>query len=212
MRDKSKDMERTGNSLKFPPPKSPSHLVTFGDIRHLAISGVFMNKQQAAEFLGVSVRALERYVQQGRISVKYEKGKTRSTANFDSSELEAFRAELNQPTIKPAIESRQTPTEQQPELDKPVLYAGEIAEFGDIGVIDKLSSIIEGLLARGETQPSVPIADKLLLTVSEAQALTGLSKDVLRDAIQEGSLKAKVIGRSWRIKRRDLEQYVASLF
>ncbi len=38
-----------------------------------------MNKQQAAEYLGVSVRALERYVQQGRISVKYEKGKTRST-------------------------------------------------------------------------------------------------------------------------------------
>jgi predicted transcriptional regulator len=65
-----------------------------------------MNKQQAAEFLGVSVSALERYVQQGRISVKYEKGKTRSTANFDKTGLEAFRAELNQPTIKPAMESQ----------------------------------------------------------------------------------------------------------
>jgi len=31
--------------------------------------GEFMNKQQAAEFLGVSVRALKRYVQQGRIGV-----------------------------------------------------------------------------------------------------------------------------------------------
>ncbi len=168
----------------------------------------FMNKQQAAEFLGVSVRALERYVQQGRIGVKYEKGKTRSTANFDQAELEEFRAELNQSTIKPAIESRQTPTEPQPESDKPALYTGEIAEFGDINVIDKLSSIIEGLLARGETQPSVPIADKLLLTVPEAQALTGLSKDVLRDAINQGSLKAKMIGRSWRIKRSDLEVFV----
>jgi len=65
-----------------------------------------MNKQQAAELLGVSVRALERYVQQGRISVKYHKGKTRPTANFDSSELEIFKEELNQPTIKPAVESR----------------------------------------------------------------------------------------------------------
>jgi predicted site-specific integrase-resolvase len=36
----------------------------------LATYGGFMNKQQAAEFLGVSVRALERYVQQGRISVR----------------------------------------------------------------------------------------------------------------------------------------------
>lgn len=67
-----------------------------------------MNKQQAAEFLEVSVRALERYVQQGRISVKYEKGKTRSTANFDQAELEAFKTELNQPTFKPAVGSDKT--------------------------------------------------------------------------------------------------------
>ncbi|BAY66913.1 hypothetical protein NIES22_70570 (plasmid) [Calothrix brevissima NIES-22] len=42
-----------------------------------------MNKQEAADYLGVSVRTLERYVQPGKISVKYEKGKTRPTANFD---------------------------------------------------------------------------------------------------------------------------------
>jgi predicted site-specific integrase-resolvase len=54
-----------------------------------------MNKQEAADFLGVSIRALERYVQHQRISVKYEKGKTRPTANFDPVELEAFKAELN---------------------------------------------------------------------------------------------------------------------
>jgi len=35
----------------------------------------------------------------------YEKGKTRSTANFDSSELEGLKDELNQPTIKPAFVS-----------------------------------------------------------------------------------------------------------
>jgi len=107
-----------------------------------------MNKQQAAKLLGVSVRALERYVQQGRISVKYEKGKTRSTANFDQTELEGLKEELNQPTIKPAVESRQTPTEPQVELDKPVPYAGEISEFGEISVIDKLSDILH-LLNKG---------------------------------------------------------------
>jgi len=171
-----------------------------------------MNKQQAADFLGVSVRALERYVQQGRISVKYEKGKTRPTANFDAWELEAFRDELNQPTVKPAIESRQTPTEVQQQTDKPVLYAGDLAEFSDISVIDKLASIIEGMLAKGEQEPTVPIADKLLLTVTEAQLLTGLSKQFLLSAIQEGTLKAKTIGRSWRVKRSDLEEFVARMF
>lgn len=73
-----------------------------------------MDKKAAADFLGVSVRALERYVQQGRISVRYEKGRTRSTANFELAELEVFKAELNQPTYKPAVETRQIPTDQQP--------------------------------------------------------------------------------------------------
>jgi excisionase family DNA binding protein len=177
-----------------------------------------MNKQEAADYLGVSVRALERYVQQGKISVKYEKGKTRPTANFDATELEIFKAELNQPTIKPAFESRQIATEPQSDTGKLTHTTGEIARFdevsgfGEIGVIDKLSGIIESLLGKGDTQPLVPIADKLLLTIAEAQALTGLSREFLRDAITAGDLKAKVIGKSWRVKRSDLEQYVDKLF
>ncbi|NWF58113.1 MAG: helix-turn-helix domain-containing protein [Fischerella sp.] len=171
-----------------------------------------MNKQEAAEFLGVSVRALERYVQQGRISVKYEKGKTRPTANFDQGELEAFKAELNQPTIKPAIETRQIATDQQQHTDKLVHQAGEITEIDDLVVVDHLSSIIETLLTRSDRQPTVPISTKLLLTLAEAQALTGLSREFLRDAIVKGKLAGHVIGRSWRIKRSDLEAYIDNLF
>jgi excisionase family DNA binding protein len=177
-----------------------------------------MNKQEAADYLGVSVRALERYVQQGRISVKYEKGKTRPTANFDQTELEPFKEELNQPTVKPAFESRQIATKQEQQTGKLAQNPGEIARFdevsgfGEIGVIDKLSGIIEALLGKGDNQPLVPIADKLLLTIAEAQALTGLSREFLRDAITAGDLKAKVIGKSWRVKRSDLEQYVDKLF
>jgi predicted site-specific integrase-resolvase len=33
-----------------------------------------LNKQQAAEFLGVNVRTLERYTQEGKIGSRYEKG------------------------------------------------------------------------------------------------------------------------------------------
>jgi excisionase family DNA binding protein len=171
-----------------------------------------MNKQEAADYLGVSVRALERYVQQGKISVKYEKGKTRSTANFDPKELETFKAELEQPTIKPAFESRQIATEPQSDTGKLIHNAGEVSTFGEIGVIDKLSGIIEALLGKGDNQPLVPIADKLLLTIAEAQALTGLSREFLKDAVNKGELKAKQIGKSWRVKRSDLEEYVDKLF
>ena len=74
-----------------------------------------------------------------------------------------------------------------------------------------MAGIIEGLLAKTESQPGVSIADKLLLTLSEAQALTELSKGFLRDAINNGELKAKIIGRSWRVKRSDLDEYIANL-
>lgn len=88
-----------------------------------------MNKQEAADFLGVSVRALERYTQQGRISVRYEKGNTRPTANYDPTELETFKEELNQPTIKPAVESRQIATEKEPQTANLTYQAGERSEF-----------------------------------------------------------------------------------
>ncbi|AFZ28604.1 DNA-binding protein, excisionase family (plasmid) [Cylindrospermum stagnale PCC 7417] len=56
------------------------------------------------------------------------------------------------------------------------------------------------------------IADKLLLTIAEVHLLTGLSKELLRNAITAGELKAKVIGKSWRVKHSDLEEYVDKLF
>ena len=42
-----------------------------------------LNKQLAAEFLGVTVRTLERYTQEGKIGGRYEKGKTRSVLVYD---------------------------------------------------------------------------------------------------------------------------------
>jgi excisionase family DNA binding protein len=177
-----------------------------------------MNKQEAAEYLGVSVRALERYVQQGRISVKYEKGKTRSTASFDETELERFRDELNQVSVKPAIDSRQVLTDEPRQISTQTLVTSEslviqhdnIGDIGEITTIDKLASIIESLI--NEKQPSIAVGEKLLLTVAECQQLTGLSKEHFRDAISSGELPAKVIGKSWRVKRSDLEQYVSQLF
>src|SRR5205823_4403495 len=55
------------------------------------------------------------------------------------------------------------------------------------------------------------IADKPLLTLAECQALTGLSRGILRGAIGEGRLKARIIGRAWRVKRPDLDLYVKKL-
>lgn len=171
-----------------------------------------MNKKQAAEFLGVSIRALERYVQQGKLTVRYEKGKTRPTANFDQTELEAFKEELNQPTIKPAVETRQITTDVYDETRNSDIQPINVAEFGEITVIDKLADMIEMLITRGDKKATVAIESKILLTLDEVQAMTGLSKGYLRGAIGQGNLNAKQIGKSWRIKRSDLDEFVENLF
>ena len=57
----------------------------------------------------------------------------------------------------------------------------------------------------------MPVEEKLLLTLKEVQALTGLSREILREAINSGKLKAQIIGKSWRIKRFDLSDYIDNL-
>lgn len=164
-----------------------------------------MNKQEAADYVGCSVRAIERYVQQGKISVRYEKGKTRSVATFDEVELDRFKQELEQPLIKPVIEeSRQTSPESQSAL---AIFNDESGGIVEVGEVDRLSSIIELLV----NSQAVRVGEKLLLTLNEAQLLTGLSREYLRDAIASGDLSSKKIGKSWRIKRTDLENFVANL-
>jgi len=54
-----------------------------------------MEKIEAAEFLGVSVRTLERLVLSGRVSVGKKRGKTKPIPVFDRSSLEALKAELD---------------------------------------------------------------------------------------------------------------------
>ena len=61
-------------------------------------------------------------------------------------------------------------------------------------------------------KPHVPIADRPLLGVPEAAALTGLDEKVVREAIRQGELIACYAGSSTkRIRRRDLDDWISSL-
>jgi excisionase family DNA binding protein len=50
-----------------------------------------------------------------------------------------------------------------------------------------------------------------MLTLKEASQLAGLSRDNLRGAIESKKLKGRIIGRGFKVKREDLEQYVRKL-
>jgi excisionase family DNA binding protein len=81
---------------------------------------------------------------------------------------------------------------------------------------DSVERLIMALEAMRQQRPAAaaPLADiahKLMLTLQEGAALTGLSQRRLREAVRAGQLKAQIIGRGWRIKRTDLEDYVRDL-
>jgi excisionase family DNA binding protein len=63
-----------------------------------------LSKQEAAEYLGVSLRTLERYIKKNLIAVKYVKSETGRRAIFFKSELDELNTRLNTESFKPTIE------------------------------------------------------------------------------------------------------------
>ncbi len=53
-------------------------------------------KREAADFLGIGVRTLERYAQKGQISHRFEKGRRRPRVVFDDADLQAFKERLDE--------------------------------------------------------------------------------------------------------------------
>lgn len=166
------------------------------------IAAMAKNKKEAAEYLGISTRMLENYATKGRLSVRKERGATGDIAIYDDKELRQLRAELD---------AKRAP---RPSI---------VRESGEASAMVRASgSDVSGLVPGGffvqlvaalasNKAPILQLGDKLTLTLAEAAALAGLSKDFLSKAIHAKKLKAAKRGRGWNIKKDDLEDYVRKL-
>jgi excisionase family DNA binding protein len=163
-------------------------------------------KIEAAEYLGMSVRTLLRHTAAGRIAASQRRGTRGAETVYDEGELEQFKKQLEGVTypVRPVVTSGTNAFESDAALVPP-----NQAEF----VGERFLAALESIAAR-DSKPSVgvvPIADKVILTLADAAVLTTLSRSHLLEAIHDGRLKAKIIGRGWRIKRNDLDIYVRKL-
>jgi excisionase family DNA binding protein len=159
-----------------------------------------MNKQQAAEYLGVSTRAIERYTTKGRLTPSYEKGRTGPAPVYDKAQLDELKKEMDAAAAEPrAIVKRDKPA-------KP--------DKGDNGNALALRSGKTDLAAfvaamNSARTPSIAdLAHKLMLAEKEAARLSGLPLTQIREARKSGKLKAILTGGGWRVKRGDLDAYV----
>jgi excisionase family DNA binding protein len=168
---------------------------------------MFVNKQEAAAYLGVSVRALQRYSAQGKLSVTYTRGSRGQVAQFDEAELKNLKERLEQPTYP------QRPMLAPPSYDKRDLQAVipvTDSQLVTASIGDRLIAAIEALKPDGH-QPIIGLENKLTLKLSEAATISGLSRSYLVAAIHSKKLKAAKRGRGWNIKRTDLDSYIKKL-
>ncbi len=157
-----------------------------------------MNKEEAAKELGISVRSLQRIVQSEKISVIYKRGASgKQEAIFNPEEIENYKRGRDAEIIKPSVATTDV-----------TALARSDATTGDTALA---RNVIETIFNLGLQKPAVPIADKPLLKLDEAAALTGLSRHLLRQAIEDGKLKGRIIGRAYRVKRVDLDKFISKL-
>jgi excisionase family DNA binding protein len=163
-----------------------------------------MDKEMAAAYLDVSKRTLQRYTTQGKIAVTYKHGKTGAEADYDQAELERFKNQKESEVYQPAVH----------------LAPRDEGQSQALAPIDRESLALVGASAAAaiferlqptNAKPSIPIESKPLLKLVEACQLTGLSRQILREVIQTKKLRAKIIGKAWRIRREDIDLFLKKL-
>lgn len=162
-----------------------------------SLQGSDMNKKEAAEFLGKSARSLADYAAQGKLKVTYVQGKNGREAMFDQEDLKRFKEEMETPiarSVSVPAASENLPAVIRPEQQEKFLAA--------------LQSIAH---APGLSLQELNV--KPILQLVEVQRLTGIPRERLMAAIRESKLKAaqNVWGRGWRVKRADLDAFIAQL-
>jgi excisionase family DNA binding protein len=148
------------------------------------------SKREAAELLGLSTRGVERAVRRGHLAVLYRDSKYGKQAWFSPGQLDRYK-QLQKERAPVGFTSPGAP------LVGTLVPMVEVSRRGDKD--------------REATATAVPIADRLTLTLEESSQLSGLPRSFIVRNIHSGKLKAIRIGRSFRVKRADLNQFVQGL-
>ncbi len=146
-------------------------------------------KQQVADETGVSVRTLERMIQQKQLQVAQRRISGRKPLVVISP---ADVERLKQESLEP--QAFVMPEEKKRAGSKALTRATPPA-----ALLDAISVLAS------QSATSVRLAERVFLSVPEAAAFTGLPKSYLYKQVRSGELKALKLG-GWKIRRRDLEQ------
>jgi hypothetical protein len=162
-------------------------------------------KQEAADYLGISVRTLMRLT--GNDIAHLPKRRPTDPTLYDETELDRYKADLENMTrhVSPVV----TPDTVAPSQ---ALQTRQSVALGQM-----LLDALQGLQTPGiRLAARVTIADlshKLMLSLPEAAQLSGVPVEELRRAAKAGKLRmVSTAGRGFgKVKRTELESYVRKL-
>lgn len=167
-----------------------------------------LTKKEVIDRLRVSERTITNYVKSGRLKVKYVRGKFGQEARFTDHQVEAIAREL---AIEPEVLPLPLASLPLAKTVKPLESSGNRKEHLPVVATGSGALMVPAQAFRDRHLMLTEIAVKPLLKLEEASALTGLSRQILRESITDGALKASMIGRAWRVKRKDLDRYIETL-
>ncbi len=169
-----------------------------------------MNIKEAADYLGSSVKTLERKIAAGDVSVAYVPGATGKQRTFDRAELDRFKAAEAEKAVATSYVISKSRNSDAPSSQALQRVGGE---QGMSMLASVLADALRAAHAPGDGKhDTLSIADlslKLMLTEREAAAYAGLSLADIERA--RASVKAIKTGAGWRVKREELERYVKKL-
>jgi excisionase family DNA binding protein len=169
-----------------------------------------MNIKEAADYLGSSVKTLERKIAAGDVSVAYVPGATGKQRTFDRAELDRFKAAEAEKAVATSYVISKSRNSDAPSSQALQRAGGEqgIAMFVSM-LTDALRDAQAHEQGKHDAPPPVELKDKLMLNEREAAAYAGLSLADIERA--RASVKAIKTGAGWRVKRTALEAYVKRL-
>jgi predicted DNA-binding protein (UPF0251 family) len=163
-----------------------------------------MRKSQAAKFLDISEKTLERLAKNGEISSKLEKGKTRDVVIFDEEELKTYKEKRESAKHRPAIST--------PAQDSGSLMPTNTGNLDRQVQTSLFSPMITALESFAEAQRMVFLQNKPMLNLSDSALVSGLSVTFLERAVKEGRLKTfPGLRGSKVIRKTDLERLITNL-
>jgi excisionase family DNA binding protein len=177
-----------------------------------------VTKAEAAALLNCTSKSVERYAAAGKLTKFENQGPRRNEVRYLESDVLKLKDEQATATPAPRL-VRPTATDQDRQtgeaLQRREFFAPMLeAIAAQQALAQRQAETIERLLEparQTKTDTALSVSDKPLLTLDECRQLTGLSRNHLLEAIHAGKLKAKIIGRAWRIKRADLDAYLRKL-